>query len=225
MNNLQKTSYWNPYFVDTNRGGGFELNNIIIYNEDGILIETGCGWFSESNNHTEGNVNGGILKINTGTEEKHKKEKHNFIIKDNDCSYKDNVYTLYIYYKNVNYKPIAIVKNSLFIEVEYQLFNNENKKYSKAIGQSKKYSDAIYWDLRHEIKATDDDGFKYDRDMSGLHEHLKNIKKLIKKYEKTKEAEKDFPIDAFIDGTNTEKNSNNESYKNNKKMLEAKEGC
>lgn len=223
MNNLQKTSYWNPYFADTNRGM-YELNNIIIYNEDGILIETGCGWFNESNNHTEdANIDGGILKINSGTESKHLKEKNNFIIKDNNCSYKDNVYILYIYYKNINYKPIAIVKNSLFVEVEYQLFNNTDKKYSKAIGQSKKYSDAVYWELRNEIKETENDGFKYDRDMESLKQHLKNINKLIKKYEKTKEVEKSYPIDAFIDGTNTEKNSNNESYKNNKKLLE--EGC
>lgn len=222
MNNLQKTSYWNPYFVDTNnRGGSYELNNIIIYNENGILIETGCGWFNESNNHTDGvNVDGGILKINTGTESKHITEKHNFIIKDRECSYKDDVYILYIYYKNINYKPIAIVKRSLFIEIDYQLFNNTEKTYSKAIGQSKKYSDAVYWELRKELKATDDDGFKYDRDMESLKTHIKNINKLIKKYEKTKEVEKDYPIDAFIDGTNTEKNSNNESYINNKKMLE-----
>lgn len=220
MNNLQKTSYWNQYVVDTNRGGEFEISNIFIYNEDGILIETGWGWFSEPDNHTEGNIDGGILKINTGTEKKHIAEKHNFIIKDNERSYKDNVYKLYIYYKNVNYKPIEIVKNSLFVEVKYQLFNNKEKTYSKAIGQSNKYSKAIYWDLRNEIKATDGDAYKYDCDMSGLYEHLKNIKKLIKKYEKTKEAEKEFPLDAFINDTNTNKNSNNESYKNNKKLLE-----
>lgn len=219
MNNLQKTSYWNPYFVDTNRGM-YELNNIIIYNDDGILIETGCGWFNESNNHTDGvNVNGGILKINSGTESKHIKEKHNFIIKDKDCSYKENVYILYVYYKNINYKPIAIVKNSLFVEIQYQLFNNTEKTYSKAIGQSNKYSDAIYWELRHEIKAADDDGYKYNRDMQPLKQHIKNINKLIKKYELTKEAEKSYPLDTLINATSTEKDVNMESYKNNKILL------
>lgn len=221
MENLQKTNFWNSYFVDTsNRGGGYELDNIIIYDDNGdLLLETGCGWFNESNNYTGSvNIDGGILKINTGTEEKHTKEKHNFIIRTRD-SYKEG-YTLYIYYKNVNYKPIAIVKESLFIELKYQLFNNTDRTYSKAIGQSKKYSDAICWELRKEIKATDDDGFKYDRDMSGLHEHIKNIKKLIKKYETVKEAEKNYPIDTFIDGTNTEKTSNINIYKNNKKLLE-----
>lgn len=219
MNNLQKTSYWNPYFVDTNRGM-YELNNIIIYNDDGILIETGCGWFNESNNHTDGvNVNGGILKINSNTESKHIKEKHNFIIKDKDCSYKENVYILYVYYKNINYKPIAIVKNSLFVEIQYQLFNNTEKTYSKAIGQSNKYSNAIYWELRHEIKAADDDGYKYDHDMQPLKQHIKNINKLIKKYELTKEAEKSYPLDTLINATSTEKDVNMESYKNNKNLL------
>ena len=35
-----------------------------------------------------------------------------------------------------------------------------------------------------------------------------------------KEAEKNNPIDTFIDGTNTEKTSNINIYKNNKKLLE-----
>ena len=141
MENLQNTTFWNSYFVDTNnRGGGYELDNIIIYDDNGdLLLETGCGWFNESNNYTGSvNVDGGILKINTGTEEKHTKEKHNFIIKTRD-SYKEG-YTLYIYYKNVNYKPIAIVKESLFIELKYQLYQWAVKKYK---------SDKIAADILH----------------------------------------------------------------------------
>lgn len=220
-NNLIKDSFWNSYFIQTsNRGGGYELDNIIIYNDNGdLLLETGCGWFNESNNYTGSvNVDGGILKINTGTENKHIKEKHNFIIKTKE-SYKDG-YTLYIYYKNVNYKPLEIVKESLFIELKYQLFNNTDRTYSKAIGQSKKYSDDVYRELTKELKDTEYNSYRYKDHMDELNDHIKAIKKLMKKYQTVKETEKNYPIDTFIDGTNTEKNSNNEIYKNNKKMME-----
>ena len=222
-NNLIRESFWNSYFVITsNRGGGYELDNIIIYGNNGeLLLETGCGWFNESNNYTGSiNVNNGILKINAGSEEKHKKEQHNFIVKTKE-SYKDG-YTLYIYYKNVNYKPIEIVKESLFIELKYQLFDNVDRTYSKAIGQSKKFSDAVYNELRKEIEKTNGDCYKYDNNISELEQHLKDIKKLMKKYEKTKELEKEFSIEKFIDGTSTNEENNIEIFRNNKKMI--KEG-
>lgn len=220
-NNLIRDSFWNSYFIQTsNRGGGYELDNIIIYNDNGdLLLETGCGWFNESNNYTGSvNVDGGILKINTGTENKHIKEKHNFIIKTKD-SYKDG-YTLYIYYKNVNYKPLEIVKESLFIELKYQLFNNTDRTYSKAIGQSKKYSDDVYCELTKELKDTEYNSYRYKDHMDELNDHIKAIKKLMKKYETVKETEKNYPIDTFIDGTNTEKTNNIKIYQNNKKMME-----
>lgn len=220
---LVKESYWNPYFVNTsNRGGHYELDNIVIYNEKGLLIETGCGWFNESNNHTENTeIKNDILKINTGTEEKHIKEKHNFIIKTKN-SYKDG-YTLYLYYKNINYKPVAIVKRSLFVEVDYQLFNNNEKTYSKAIGNSRKYSQEIYSELRKEIEKTEKNTYRYDEHMEELEQQLKNIKKLMKKYEKIKEEEKNYSIDKFVTGTATDKTQNKESYKNNIEMLESGE--
>ena len=220
-NNLIRDSFWNSYFIQTsNRGGGYELDNIIIYNDNGdLLLETGCGWFNESNNYTGSvNVDGGILKINTGTENKHIKEKHNFIIKTKD-SYKDG-YTLYIYYKNVNYKPLEIVKESLFIELKYQLFNNTDRTYSKAIGQSNRYSDDVYRELTKELKDTEYNSYRYKDHMDELNDHIKTIKKLIKKYETVKETEKNYPIDTFIDGTNTEKTNNIKIYQNNKKMME-----
>lgn len=219
--NLIRDSFWNPYFIQTsNRGGGYELDNIIIYNDDGdLLLETGCGWFNESNNDTGSvNVDGGILKINAGTENKHIKEKHNFIIKTKE-SYKDG-YTLYIYYKNVNYKPLDIVKESLFIELKYQLFNNTDRTYSKAIGQSNRYSDDVYRELTKELKETENSSYRYKDHMDELNDHIKTIKKLIKKYETVKETEKSYPIDTFIDGTNTEKTNNIKIYQNNKKMME-----
>ena len=220
-NNLIRDTYWNPYFANTNRGNGYELDNIIIYNDYGVLIETGCGWFNESNNNTGSTtVKNDIIKANKGTEEKHKKEHHNFIIKTEE-SYKDG-YTLYIYYKNIDYKVVKIEKRSLFIEIDYQLFDNKSKTYSKAIGQSKKFSDAIYWELRKELKETESDSFKYDNNMESLEEHLKNIKKLMKKYNKMKEEEKSYSIEKFIDTTATEKNSNLESFKNNMMLLGGK---
>lgn len=222
-NNLIRESFWNSYFVQTsNRGGGYELDNIIIYNDNGdLLVKTGCGWFNESNNYTGSvNIDGGILKINNGTENKHIQKKDNFIIKTKE-SYKDG-YTLYIYYKNVNYIPLEIVKESLFIELKYQLFNNADIIYSKAIGQSNRYSDAVYNELTKELKDTENSSYKYKNNMDELNDHIKNIKKLIKKYQTVKETEKNYPIDAFIDGTSTEKENNMKIYKNNKNIMEVK---
>jgi hypothetical protein len=213
-NYLLKENYWNSYFAITNKGQAFELDNIIIYNEKGNLIETNSGWFNESNNTTgEKQLTSDILKINTGNEEKHKKEKHNFIVKT-QSSYKDG-YTLYIYYKNIDYKFIGIEKDSLFLNIKYQLFNDDTKTYEKAIGHTKKFSQEIYYKLTAEIKQTEYDTFKYDRNIDALNEHLKNINKLKNKMLKMQEEEKNYSFEKLIGDTGTYEKENQEEYKNN----------
>ena len=221
-NNLLKQNYWNSYFAKTNKGQVYELDNIIIYNEQGKLIETSHGWFDESNNYTgEQTVKNDILKVNVGNEEKHIKEKHNFLVKTQE-SYKD-AYTLYIYYKNIDYQFKAFTKDSLFINIEYTLFNNHEKVYSNAIGQSNKFSQAVYWKLREELKQAEYDAFKYDKHIEELDKHIKNLKKLAKQFVKVQEEEKNYPFESFINDTSKYKAICQEMYDNNKKLQEEAE--
>lgn len=213
-NNLVRYhSYWNPYFAKINNNI-YELNNIIIYNESGVLIETGHAWFNESNNKTGDHYIGEIKKINKNNIEKNLKSKNNFIIKDNESSF-ENRYILYIYYKNINYKFIKISLN-YFLEINYTLFGNDSKIYSKAIGQKTKLSQNINYNKIYPLI----DEMKY-KSVDELKKKIKELNKIIKEYENATIFENSLKVDdekikeIYFNGDETQKIINN-----NKNLLE-----
>jgi hypothetical protein len=213
-NNLMKTKYWNPYFARINKNF-YELDQIIIYNEDGVLVKTNSGWFNESNNNTGDKYIGEIKKINKNNIEKHLKEKNNFIIKNTNTNF-ENRYILYIYYKNINYKFIDL-KLAYFLEVRYTLFNDDSKIYSKAIGTKNKISQSINYNKIYKCI----DSMKYN-DVVELKEKIKELNKIIKEYEKAKIFEDSLTIDSkelnkiYFDDEDVQNIINN-----NKKLMEA----
>ena len=87
---LIKTPLWNPLtaYLDS---GSYPLNNIVFYNEDGIVMDVGKGWFGQ-------NSFGVTIATSKPCKRKIKvnfSKNETFVIKSDDCTY-DKRYDLYI---------------------------------------------------------------------------------------------------------------------------------
>jgi hypothetical protein len=49
---LYTHKFHNPYFIEVN-GKEYELDKILIFNKDGVIAKTNCGWFGSNNNCKE----------------------------------------------------------------------------------------------------------------------------------------------------------------------------
>lgn len=194
------------------------LDNIVIYNENGVLINTDLGYF-ESNIDNE-TIKGEINFLRTDNQkQKAIANKENFVVKSEPKDYKFEVNnTLYIYYKNINYKVTSIEKDNVFLNVNYTIF--DKYKESLPIGNLTKKSDSImYNDIYNNIEKLEKE--KYSKDFEKLTNIMNDIKKAMKKYKKIQEEEKQYPIEKLINATRNDEQLNREIYINNLKLLES----
>ena len=87
---LIKTPLWNPLTVYFD-SGSYPLNNIVFYNEDGIVMDVGKGWFGQ-------NSFGVTIATSKPCKRKIKvnfSKNETFVIKSDNCTY-DKRYELYI---------------------------------------------------------------------------------------------------------------------------------
>ena len=194
INLIRSCCWYNPMTALTEKGESFELDNIIIYNERGILIETKKGWLDDGNN----NFNEGEgLEIKPAIKRKIKvnfESKENFVAKSEEKSYRyDQRYTLYIYYKNIDYKYEGLTLDNIFLNLNYSILNQYN--YSIVIGDRNAKSYKIEYDekLQEALKTVDHYNFCYKGEE--LQKALKTIAKYQKEFEKVKEYEKTLTID------------------------------
>ena len=188
MKNLERIANWfNPMQAITNKGEAFELDNIIIYSENGILIETKRGWFDNGNNEIKDG-----LEIKPEIVKKLKIDfncKQNFIVRSEQKEYRfDRKYTLYLYYKNINYKFEGLTLDSIFLNLNYSILNSY-KNYI-VIGDREKKSDNIQYSDKLKETFKKIDPYHFDYKPEEFKKALKEIAKIHKEFEKVKEAEK-----------------------------------
>lgn len=188
-NNLIKEAIWyNPYMAIDTKGKAFELDNIIIYSSDGVLLETGQGWFGYNN--TLGDKY--ISDINKRMKVDFSK-KENFIIKSKPLSYKlETKYTLYIYYKNIDCKFLGYSITSLFLETNFTIF--DNYKIDDVIGFTDRKSKAVQYsdELKEAFKKIDNYHFSYHWDE--VEKAIDTIQKAHKQLEEAKKIEKNYTL-------------------------------
>ena len=189
MENLIQQKYWNPYTVKTIKGNFYELSNIIIYNENGILFETNCGWFDRGNNNFGSCFVGDIVGIKRNI---NFSKKENFLTKDNLCTY-DTRYILYIYYKNVNYIAKGLTLDNYWLNINATIFDNYH--IENTIGEREHFVKKLQYskELSENLEAIDNYNFNYH-----FEETLKRFKKLEKigkQIEKAKEQAKEFTVE------------------------------
>ena len=215
INLIRNCSWYNPMTAITEKGESYELDNIIIYNEKGILIETKKGWLDNGNNDFE---EGEGLEISPSIKRKLKvnfESKENFVVRSEEKSYRaDQRYTLYIYYKNVNYKYNGMTLDNIFLNLNYSILNQYN--YYVVIGDRNAASYKIEYneELQEAMKKIDHYNFCYKGEE--LQKALKTISKYQKEYEKIKEYEKTLTVENWqelIREYDREKLENNENLK------------
>ena len=188
-NNLLKQAAWyNVYCAIDEKGNSYELENIIIYSDDGVLLETDRGWFG--NNNDLGDVAIGTIKRRM---KKDFSRKENFIIKEEKKSYRiDNKYTLYIYYKNINCNFIGYSIDSLFLKTNFTIL--DNYKIDDVIGFTKNKSNNIVYS--NELKEAFEkiNSYNFERHPEELEKAIKLIKEKQKQYKKALEEEENYTL-------------------------------
>lgn len=165
---FRKANWYRPLNIII-EGKEYELGNIIFFNENGIIFETGYGYFENDEElEFEGNTTRKI-KENFNL-------KENYIMKDKD-SWADDRYKLYIYEKNVKLENTGVIKEYSFI---YNIFlindNIKVKIYIRNLEDDKyKYQDLV---KKETEKIRDFCLPLEEKEMSKI---LSNIKKYNKK--------------------------------------------
>lgn len=144
-----------------------ELNNIIIYGDDGIICQTGRGFF-ENDNELE--IKEEVVLRRTINLDR----KENFVIKDKEYSFEPK-YELYIYKDNVDLQYQGAKKIFDCVYQIYSVNGNDIMKFIKDLTTGK-------WEIRdkmdEEVKKMQ--GYKLPLQEEEIAEILKNIKKYNK---------------------------------------------
>lgn len=187
-NNIIKEAIWhNPYVAIDAKNNTYELDNIIIYSEHGVLLETDRGWFGDNNdlgNQYIGDINK-RMKIDFS-------KKENFVIKSQKKDYKlETNYTLYIYYKNINCKFVGY-SIDLFLRTNFTIF--DGYKIDDVIGFTDRKSKKIKYseELKDAFEKIDSYNFSYHYE--DVEKAIKTIKKAHKQLEEAKEIEKNYTL-------------------------------
>lgn len=188
-NNIIKAAVWyNPYTAIDTKGNAYELNNIIIYSDHGVLLETDRGWFGNNNDLGDqciGDINK-RMKIDFS-------KKENFVIKSQKKNYKlETKYTLYIYYKNINCNFLGYSITSLFLETNFTIF--DEYKINDVIGFTKRKSQIIEYsdELQEALKKIN--SYNFSNHYKEVEKAIKTIKKAHKQLEEAKEIEKNYKL-------------------------------
>lgn len=203
MKNLIKECAWyNPYVARTDKGNGYQLENIKIYSEKGIILETGRGWFGSNNDL--GDIEIGTIYLKRKAD---LTTKENFIIKEEKSAYRiDHNYTLYVYYKNINCEFIKFDLSTFWLESVFTILNGYEIR--DVLGQRNKESDAIKYGSKLDDLQKVFDSYHFEHHYDEIEAAMKEIKKQHKKYIDKKEEEKsyttkDYKKMLFNDGEGT----------------------
>jgi len=184
--NLIKQTYLNPFLVEDKNGNIYNIENIRVYSEKGIILETDRGWFGDNNDL--GSVYIGEISLRrkrdlNGTE--------NFLFKEEKKSYRlEHNYTLYIYYKNIDCKFIGYTLDGLFLRSNFEILNGY--KFDDVLGFRNNNIDRIRYsnDLSDAMKKFDTYNFdthyeEIEKAMAYLteqHKLLEDAKKRAENY-------------------------------------------
>ena len=128
---LFKTVEWyRPLHIKLENGNVIELGNIIVYDEKGIIIDTGYGYF---NNDIEISINGNVVR-------KIKEDftkKINYIIKIKESYSNESRYALYIHKNNINLKFLGFKKQIDYILACYELNGGKISRLCKSLSGNK----------------------------------------------------------------------------------------
>lgn len=142
----KKEDWYRPLFVRLENGNEIQLDGIVVYDENGIVLKNDYGYFD---NNME-------IEIKEGIKRKIKenyKQKENYVLRTKKDYSNDIVYKLYIYRDNVvNLQFLGFEKMADLILAKYNINGGEFKTlYTTISGNKYEYIDK-FKELRNSIK-------------------------------------------------------------------------
>lgn len=142
------SSFYRPYIIEVN-GKDYYVDNIVMYDSDGIMCQTGCGWFEKgiSNDITE-------IELDTDAIKLRRKEKFDgevFVTLHKKSYEKKSVATLYIPADMLN---VHFVKYTYETDIwyVYKVFAGDN---GICIRECMGSTDSNLSEIRREIEEND----------------------------------------------------------------------
>lgn len=141
----RQENWFRPLFVTLENGDEVQLDGIVVYDENGIVVQNNFGYFDND------------MEIEIKEEVKRKRkenynQKENYVLRSKKDYSNDIVYKLYIYRDNVNLQFLGFEKTADLIMAKYSINGGEFKILYTTISGNKYIYESRFKELKNEIK-------------------------------------------------------------------------
>lgn len=190
ISKLYKQAGWyRPLFVTLENGDEVQLDGIVVYDENGIVVQNNYGYFDND------------MEIEIKEEVKRKRkenynQKENYVVRSKKDYSNDIVYKLYIYRDNVNLQFLGFEKSVDLIMAKYNINGGEFGTLYTTISGNKYIYENRFKELKNGIKDYSLPMAEEELDMI-----CKELIEINKKIMEEEERIKDFKIESMEEET------------------------
>lgn len=181
----KQTDWYRPLFVTLENGDEVQLDSIVVYDENGIVVQNNYGYFDND------------MEIEIKEEVKRKRkenynQKENYVVRSKKDYSNDIVYKLYIYRDNVNLQFLGFEKVTDLIMAKYNINGGEFRILHTTISGNKYIYGNRFKELKNEIKD-----YSLPMDEEELDMICKELIEVNKKIIEEEKRIKDFKIESM----------------------------
>ena len=181
----KQTDWYRPLFVTLENGDEVQLDSIVVYDENGIVVQNNYGYFDND------------MEIEIKEEVKRKRkenynQKENYVLRSKKDYSNDIVYKLYIYRDNVNLQFLGFEKVTDLIMAKYNINGGEFRILHTTISGNKYIYENRFKELKNEIKD-----YSLPMDEEELDMICKELIEVNKKIIEEKKRIEDFKIESM----------------------------
>lgn len=141
----RQADWYRPLFVTLENGDEVQLNSIVVYDENGIVVQNEYGYFD---NDMEIEIKGEVKR----KRKENYNQKENYVLRSKKDYSNDIVYKLYIYRDNVNLQFLGFEKVADLIMAKYNINGGEFKILYTTISENKYIYRNRFKELKDSIK-------------------------------------------------------------------------
>ncbi|MGM9881480.1 MAG: hypothetical protein ACI31S_01400 [Bacilli bacterium] len=141
----RQADWYRPLFVTLEDGKDVQLDSIVVYDENGIVVKNEYGYFDND------------MEIEIKEEVKRKRkenynQKENYVVRNKKDYSNDIVYKLYIYRDNINLQFLGFEKVTELIMAKYNINGGEFRILHTTITGNKYIYENRFKELKNGIK-------------------------------------------------------------------------
>ena len=181
----KQTDWYRPLFVTLENGDEVQLDSIVVYDENGIVVQNNYGYFDND------------MEIEIKEEVKRKRkenynQKENYVVRSKKNYSNDIVYKLYIYRDNINLQFLGFEKVTDLTMAKYNINGGEFRILHTTISGNKYIYGNRFKELKNEIKD-----YSLPMDEEELDMICKELIEVNKKIIEEKKRIEDFKIESM----------------------------